>query len=133
MHVAWAAAGATRSTVTALHQLSNNDGARRPLAADILQEALDSALRTVFRFSEALGQRTIEEIVDDIRRSLLADGKELVLLIEDFAALAGIQQPLLNLMIAESDQGHIQNVKSNYTATHSLEEAKAAAAGEEKA
>ncbi|MHB8788117.1 MAG: protein DpdH [Thauera sp.] len=101
----WSTADVTRSTMHALQQLANNDGARRPLAADILQEALDPALRTVFRFSEALGQRTIEEIVDDIRRRLLGDGKDLVLLIEDFAALAGIQQPLLNLMIAESDHG----------------------------
>lgn len=101
----WSTADVTRPTMHALQQLTNNDGARRPLAADILQEALDPALRTVFRFSEALGQRTIEEIVDDIRRRLLGDGKDLVLLIEDFAALAGIQQPLLNLMIAESDHG----------------------------
>lgn len=101
----WSTADVTRPTMHALQQLANNDGARRPLAADILQEALDPALRTVFRFSEALGQRTIEEIVDDIRRRLLGDGKDLVLLIEDFAALAGIQQPLLNLMIAESDHG----------------------------
>lgn len=102
---AWSPADAKRSTVAALQQLAKDDGARRPLAADVLQDALDPALRTVFRFSEALGQRTIEEIVDDIRRRLLVDRKELVLLIEDFAALAGIQQPLLNLMIAESDHG----------------------------
>jgi hypothetical protein len=95
---------ASRQTIQrALLSLSRNDGASRPLAAEILQEALDPALRDVFKFSQALGQRTIEEIVDDIRRQLLADGKELVLLIEDFAALAGIQQPLLNLMVAESD------------------------------
>jgi len=101
----WSPGDAMPSTMNALQQLAKEDGARRPLAADILQEALDPALRAVFRFSEALGQRTIEEIVDEIRRNLLVDGKELVLLIEDFAALAGIQQPLLNLMIAESDHG----------------------------
>lgn len=101
----WSTAGAKPATQRNLQNLAKEDGVRRPLAADILQEALDPALRTVFRFSEALGQRTIEEIVDDIRRSLLVDGKDLVLLIEDFAALAGIQQPLLNLMIAESDHG----------------------------
>lgn len=92
----------------ALQQLTRNDGASRPLAAEILQEALDPALRDVFQFSRALGQRTIEEIVDGIRQQLLKDGKELVLLIEDFAALAGIQQPLLNLMIAESDHGGVR-------------------------
>jgi hypothetical protein len=99
----WDPSRATRAANQFLQQLSMNNGAARPLAADVLQDALDPALRVVFRFSEALGQRTIEEIVDDIRRSLLAEGKELVLLIEDFAALAGIQQPLLSLMIAESD------------------------------
>jgi hypothetical protein len=96
--------GSRRSVQTALQQLTRNDGASRPLAAEILQEALDPALRDVFQFSRALGQRTIEEIVDGIRRQLLKDGKELVLLIEDFAALAGIQEPLMNLMIAESDE-----------------------------
>lgn len=101
--------GIVRPTVqSALQQLTRNDGASRPLAAEILQDALDPALRTVFQFSKALGQRTIEEIVDEIRQALLKDGKELVLLIEDFAALAGIQQPLLNLIIAESDHGGIR-------------------------
>lgn len=99
----WDPARATRAANQYLQRLQMNDGQARPLAADVLQEALDAALRVVFRFSEALGQRTIEEIVDDIRRNLLTESKELVLLIEDFAALAGIQQPLLNLMIAESD------------------------------
>lgn len=101
--------GIVRPTVQlALQQLTRNDGASRPLAAEILQDALDPALRTVFQFSKALGQRTIEEIVDEIRQELLKDDKELVLLIEDFAALAGIQQPLLNLIIAESDHGGVR-------------------------
>jgi hypothetical protein len=100
--------GSRRAVQAALQKLTRNDGASRPLAAEILQEALDPALRDVFQFSRALGQRTIEEIVDGIRQQLLIDGKELVLLIEDFAALAGIQQPLLNLMIAESDHGGVR-------------------------
>ena len=100
--------GSRKSVQLALQKLTRNDGASRPLAAEILQEALDPALRDVFQFSRALGQRTIEEIVDGIRKQLLKEGKELVLLIEDFAALAGIQQPLLNLMIAESDHGGVR-------------------------
>lgn len=101
----WSTDAARPSVQLALQQIAKNDGASRPLAAEILQDALDPALRTVFQFSKALGQRTIEEIVDEIRQKLLQEGKELVLLIEDFAALAGIQQPLLSLMIAESDHG----------------------------
>ncbi len=100
--------GSRRAIQVALQHLTRSDGASRPLAAEILQDALDPALRDVFQFSRALGQRTIEEIVDGIRQQLLKEGKELVLLIEDFAALAGIQQPLLNLMIAESDHGGVR-------------------------
>ncbi|WP_124093568.1 protein DpdH [Burkholderia gladioli] len=88
----------------ALAFLASSNGSNRTMAAEVLQEVLDAALRTIFRFTEALHQRTIQEVVDDIRRELLADGKELVLLIEDLAALSGIQQPLLDIMIAESDE-----------------------------
>jgi hypothetical protein len=88
----------------ALSFLGNSNGRFRAVAADILQEVLDGALRTVFRVSEALQQKSIQDVVDDIRRQLLHDGKELVLLIEDLAALSGIQQPLLDIMITESDE-----------------------------
>lgn len=88
----------------ALFYLANADGHYRATAAAILQEVLDGALRTVFRVSEALQQKSIQDVVDDIRRQLLKDNKELVLLIEDLAALSGIQQPLLDIMIAESDE-----------------------------
>lgn len=88
-----------------IQTLHGSEGDGTAVAARVLQEALDPALRTVFRFSEALGQRTLEEIVNDIRERLLEDGKELVLMIEDFAALAGIQETLLSLMISESDHG----------------------------
>lgn len=84
-------------------KLQGNEGAGTSVAARLLQDALDAALRSVFKFSEALGQRTIEEIVNDIRVNLLKERKELALLIEDFAALAGIQETLLSLMISESD------------------------------
>lgn len=88
----------------ALAYLGNANGRFRSTAADILQEVLDSALRTVFRVTEALQQKSIQDVVNDIRRQLLKDGKELVLLIEDLAALSGIQQPLLDIMISESDE-----------------------------
>ena len=95
----------SRDAQVYIQQLQGNDGAGVSVAARVLQDELDPALRSVFRFSEALGQRTLEEIVNDIRARLLKDGKELVLLIEDFAALAGIQETLLSLMISESDHG----------------------------
>lgn len=88
----------------ALAHLSSANGIHRETAAKVLQEVLDPALRKIFRFTEALKQRTIGEVVGEIRTQLLADGKELVLLIEDLAALSGIQQPLLDIMIAECDE-----------------------------
>jgi hypothetical protein len=94
-----------------IQHLQGNGGAGTSIAARVLQDELDPALRSVFRFSEALGQRTLEEIVNDIRVRLSQQTKELVLLIEDFAALAGIQETLLSLMISESDH-HGERVRA---------------------
>lgn len=91
-------------TNSVLTFLARNDGADRTAAAEILQEVLDPALRSVFGFTETFRQKTIQEIVGDIRRQLLIEKRELVLLVEDLAALAGIQQPLLDIVIAESDE-----------------------------
>lgn len=87
-----------------LQFLANAGGKNRDTAAEILQEVLDPALRTIFGLTQATQRRTVQELVDDIRRQLLHDNKELVLLIEDLAALSGIQQPLLDIMIAETDE-----------------------------
>jgi len=92
---------------SALAYLGNANGRFRSTAANILQEVLDGALRTVL-FTDSLSQKSIQDVVEDIRRQLLKDGKELVLLIEDLAALSGIQQPLLDIMIAESDEHGIR-------------------------
>ena len=89
---------------SALAFLGNANGRFRSTGADILQEVLDGALRSVFRITEAFQKKSIQDVVDDIRRQLLKDGKELVILIEDLAALSGIQQPLLDIMIAECDE-----------------------------
>lgn len=87
-----------------LQFLANANGANRAVAAEVLQEVLDPALRTIFGLTQGTHRRTVQELVDDIRRQLLKDNKELVLLIEDLAALSGIQQPLLDIMIAETDE-----------------------------
>jgi hypothetical protein len=96
---------ATRDAQLYYRRLCDHDGAARVLAVDVLGGVIDEALRMVFRFEQALGGHTIEELVGAIRTQLLREGKELVLLIEDFAALSGIQGPLLSLIVAQSDQG----------------------------
>lgn len=97
--------GATRDAREYYGRLCDHDGALRALAVDVLSTVIDEALRMVFRFEQALGGLTIEDLVGAIRTQLLKEKKELVLLIEDFAALSGIQGPLLSLIIAESDEG----------------------------
>src|SRR5262249_32674379 len=69
---------------------------RRSDVATVLNAALDDAKRQV------LGLETsISELFDEVRRQLLAEGKELGLLIEDFAVLSGLQKELLQVVIRE--------------------------------
>jgi hypothetical protein len=82
--------------------LNTLDGRNREIAVDVLNAGLDPALRRVFNLERLANGMTIEDIVDRVRIQLLQDGKELVLLVEDFAALAGIQESLLKLSIVEA-------------------------------
>lgn len=71
---------------------------RRPNAARILNLAIDDAKQQLLR----IGTSTISDLFDDIRRDLLADGKELILLVEDFVVLSGLQKQLLQVIIKEA-------------------------------
>jgi hypothetical protein len=100
--------GATADARDYYRVLCDHDGAERATAVDVLSSVIDEALRMVFRFEQALGNYTIEDLVGAIRSQLLKENKELVLLIEDFAALSGIQGPLLSMIIAQSDQAGVR-------------------------
>ena len=82
--------------------LSSLDGRHLRVAVQMLNQALDPAVRGVFQLSRSAGQMTIEEIVERVRQQLGAEGRELVILVEDFAALAGIQESILNISIVEA-------------------------------
>lgn len=71
---------------------------RRLRAARILNLAIDDAKQRLLR----IGPSTISDLFDNIRRDLLADGKELVLLVEDFVVLSGLQKQLLQVIIKEA-------------------------------
>lgn len=60
-----------------------------------LNEAVDPAVQAMINF----GGVTLTDLLLEVRQELLRDGLELVLLIEDFAALAGIQRSLLDAII----------------------------------
>lgn len=79
--------------------LSNLRGtpAEVALAVFFLNEVLESARSSLID----LGGVSLSDLFVEIREALLQDGLELVLLVEDFAVLAGIQGPLLDAMIKE--------------------------------
>lgn len=48
---------------------------------------------------------SLAELFYEVRRQLLAEGRELVLLVEDFAVLAGVQRALLDAIVREGEVG----------------------------
>jgi gas vesicle protein len=70
-------------------------------AVELLNSIVDDAIAPL-----ATPQDTsLAELFYDVRRQLLADGRELVLLVEDFAVLAGVQKALLDAIIREGEVG----------------------------
>ena len=69
----------------------------------LLNGALNSAIKHMFQLEQNTGGYTLQDIILSIRRNLLAEGRELVLLVEDFKALTGIQDTLLNVCIQEGE------------------------------
>ncbi|HEX8441713.1 protein DpdH [Archangium sp.] len=71
---------------------------RRAQAARLLNELLDQAKQELLR----MGDNTLTELFVDVRAQLFAEQKELILLVEDFAVLSGLQGALLDVMIREA-------------------------------
>lgn len=84
-----------------LQQLNRQDGRLRKTAIELLNGILDSALAPLASPTDT----SLSEIFLEIRRQLLIEGRELVLLVEDFAVLSGIQGALLDAMIREGVRG----------------------------
>lgn len=82
-------------------QLSVQDVRRREIVADLLNSVVDTAISNVFQLEQSTGGITLQDIILGIREVLMKDDKDLVLLVEDFAALAGIQDVLLKVCVQE--------------------------------
>lgn len=82
-------------------QVSVQDVRRRQAAADLLNTIVDTAIGNVFQLEQSTGGITLQDIILGIREILLKDDKDLVLLVEDFAALSGIQDVLLKVCVQE--------------------------------
>ena len=72
-----------------------------PLAVQIINRSLNAAISGVLNFS---GDRMLELMLD-VRRYLHTEGKSLILLIEDFASLQGIDTALLQALIEAPGDG----------------------------
>jgi len=82
-------------------QLAVQDVSRRQAAADLLNTIVDTAIGNVFQLEQSTGGITLQDIILGIREILLKDDMDLVLLVEDFAALSGIQDVLLKVCVQE--------------------------------
>lgn len=84
-----------RAEQRAISQLDRED--RREVAARILNGALDGAKQRILRIDP-----TVSDLFNAVREQLLKEGKELVLLVEDFVVLSGIQKQVLQVIIKEA-------------------------------
>lgn len=82
-------------------QLAVQDVRRRQAAADLLNTIVDTAIGNVFQLEQSTGGITLQDIILGIREILQKDDMDLVLLVEDFAALSGIQDVLLKVCVQE--------------------------------
>lgn len=81
-----------------LQTLGTAGGRHRRDAVDLLNSVIDDAANQLL----GLGDTGLKDLFDDIRKELLAQKKELVVLIEDFAVLSGMQGALLDALIKEA-------------------------------
>jgi hypothetical protein len=82
-------------------QLIEADPENRPAAVELINRNLDKAVARTLSFS---GDR-VEELMARLRIHLRSQGRELVLLVEEFARLQGIDRALLQAITTQGDSG----------------------------
>lgn len=83
--------------------LNAQEGRGKSIAVSVLNEVVDKATRQLYQLNQSMGGMTLAEVILEIRRLLLVDNRELVILVEDFAALVGIQDTLAKVLIQEGE------------------------------
>ncbi|HEX4611651.1 MAG TPA: protein DpdH, partial [Urbifossiella sp.] len=95
-------AGGSAALKTAVRNFAataeNGGPGYRAAAVRVLNELVDGAIARLIQPSD----HNVSELFEGVRAELLKDDKELVLLVEDFANLAGIQGTLFQAMIADT-------------------------------
>jgi hypothetical protein len=77
------------------------DAEHRREAVHVLNDALDEAKRSLLHLNPGV----VQDVFKSIRSELLIQGKELVLLVEDFADLSGLQKEILQAAIQTGSPG----------------------------
>jgi len=95
-----------------LRSLSRSDGRARADAIELINAIVDEAIAPLASPSD----NSLSDIFYEIRRELLKEKRELVLLVEDFAVLAGIQGALLDAMVKEGIRDGEQEICTLRTA-----------------
>ena len=93
-------ANASKEARDAMHIIELDTSTYLPLAINIINRNLDRAVARTLSFS---GDR-VEELMVRLRTYLKRQGKELVLLIEEFARLQGIDRALLQAITSHGDE-----------------------------
>ncbi len=94
-------AGVIAASYLRNHLLKTTSSKSLDEVVDLLNSIVDDAIAPL-----ATPQDTsLAELFYEVRRQLLSDGRELVLLVEDFAVLAGVQKALLDAIIREGEVG----------------------------
>lgn len=91
------AAAPTRPVLQRL--IADQGGASRRIAADFVNQNLPQAIQGCLRFRG----EDLSALMNELRRWLSSQSQELILLIEDLTMLQGLDQALLNTLIAQTD------------------------------
>ncbi|NNB34793.1 protein DpdH [Pseudomonas fragi] len=84
----------------AINTIYLDEALYKPMAVDIINRNLNTAITRTLSFS---GDRLIQLMVS-LRQHLKKEGRDLILLIEDFARLQGIDRALMQALLTQGDE-----------------------------
>ncbi len=100
--------------------LQSQGGQNLADAAEVLNDVVDEATQRLYKLHDSVGGLTLGEVILEIRKLLRVDKKDLVILVEDFYALVGIQETLAKVLIQQgvtSDGEEIATIRSAIAVT----------------
>jgi len=79
-----------------INKLTGSEGEKNlQFCVEMLNDLVDPATQFAFQINNTLGGRSFQDLLNEIRKNLHRQNKELVFLIEDFVSMSGLQEQLL--------------------------------------